>query len=123
MQRSVYQVYLHRKQARRQDRTSVISASIIAASSSSDSEWIPGPDFDLCHNKRSAIDFASSGALPHVPFNDASRCLRKNGEECSKCRDDCPVEGAIVYEDVARVMDRRVGAIVVATGASQLECN
>ena len=80
-------------------------------------------DADLCHDKRKAIDFASPGALPHVPFIDTGRCLRTNGEECSKCRDACPVEGAIVYEDIARAMDRRVGAIVVATGASQLDCS
>ena len=73
--------------------------------------------------ERKAIDFHSPGALPHVPALDPEQCIRATGESCTKCRDACPIEGVIDYDDKERTVERKVGAIVVATGASLLDCS
>ncbi|HMK44829.1 MAG TPA: 4Fe-4S dicluster domain-containing protein, partial [Dissulfurispiraceae bacterium] len=41
---------------------------------------------------------------------------------CTKCREVCPVEGAIAFEDSVRMLERTVGAVIVAVGASLLDC-
>jgi heterodisulfide reductase subunit A len=64
-----------------------------------------------------AISFPFTGALPNAPSIDSSRCLRFLGEECSMCKESCPIEGAIVYQEEEEVIERKVGAILVAVGA------
>jgi len=73
--------------------------------------------------EKKAIDFHSPGALPHVPVLDMEQCLRSRNVSCVKCRDACPVEGVIDYDDKERTVERKVGAIIVATGASLLDCS
>ncbi len=80
-------------------------------------------EFDCGVGVKKAIDFASPGALPHVPRLNAEACLRTKGLSCTKCRDACPVAGAIIYEDSCRIIERRIGAVIVATGASLQDCS
>ncbi|HUI54976.1 MAG TPA: CoB--CoM heterodisulfide reductase iron-sulfur subunit A family protein [Bryobacteraceae bacterium] len=70
-----------------------------------------------------AISLPFAGALPNVPFLTPDACLRWNGQDCDLCRAACPVEGAVVYDDVERVKERNVGAIVVAVGATLYDCS
>ncbi|HSW64146.1 MAG TPA: CoB--CoM heterodisulfide reductase iron-sulfur subunit A family protein [Dissulfurispiraceae bacterium] len=77
--------------------------------------------FNFGLGKRKAIDFASPGALPHVPHIEEKACLRGRGASCSACRDACPVDGAIIFDDPVQIHQREVGAVVLATGASLLE--
>ena len=56
-------------------------------------------NFDL--DGRKALAFPFPGALPNVPFLDGRACLRHNGEECTLCRDACPVPDAILYDQAA----------------------
>lgn len=73
-------------------------------------------------SRRKAVDFSSSGAMPHIPYIDAKACRRLNGKNhCSACVDSCPVDGAIRFDDSVRVHRRTVGAVVLATGASLFE--
>jgi len=73
---------------------------------------------------RKAIDFAFQGGLPNVPSIDPAACVRlSEGQACEACVTACPVEGAIVFDDVAQTHERRVGAILVATGASLYDCS
>lgn len=66
---------------------------------------------------RQAIAFAYQGVLPNAPSIDLSLCLRGKGEACTACLDACPMEGAIRLKQEESLLERKVGAIVVATGA------
>ncbi len=75
-------------------------------------------EFNFHLDRRKAIATAFPGALPNTPFLDAAVCRRSAGEDCTLCRDACPVAGAIRYEDTVRTIERRAGAIVVAIGGN-----
>ena len=79
-------------------------------------------EFNYGLNERKAIALAFPGALPNVPFLDASACLRGSGQDCHLCRDACPVEGAINLDEKEKTLERQVGAIVIAIGASLYDC-
>lgn len=71
--------------------------------------------------QRRAIAVPYLGALPNAPFLDDGACLRGQGQDCQLCLDACPVPGAIRLDDVPRTLERRAGAILVATGAGELD--
>jgi heterodisulfide reductase subunit A2 len=73
-------------------------------------------------NERKAMDFAFFGGLPNVPYIDPQACLRSRGEDCTKCREACPIEGAVDLDEQAQVLERHVGAIVVAVGGGLYDC-
>ncbi len=77
--------------------------------------------FQGCSGRRKVIDFVSPGALPHIPCLDAKACLRGKGVSCGACLDACPVDGAIRFDDTPRRHQRKVGAVVLAIGASLLD--
>lgn len=68
---------------------------------------------------RHAISLSFAGALPNVPFIDMTACLRAKGEDCKLCERSCPLgEGIILYDDAEETVERRMGAVIVAVGAS-----
>jgi heterodisulfide reductase subunit A len=73
-------------------------------------------EFNFGLDRRKAIALPYLGALPNAPVLDAAACVRSAGEECSLCRDACPVEGAIRFDAAPRTVERAAGAIVVAIG-------
>jgi heterodisulfide reductase subunit A len=75
-------------------------------------------DYQIGRARRNAISFAYQGVLPNAPFIDASLCLRERGEACTACLEACPMEGAIQLDQEETMLARKVGAIVVATGAT-----
>ncbi len=77
---------------------------------------IPSP-VNLNRSTRKAIDFEFFGGLPNVPFIDPNACVRFKGEDCAKCRDTCPVEGVINFDDKEEIVEKRIGGIIVAIGA------
>jgi heterodisulfide reductase subunit A len=79
-------------------------------------------EFNFGLDTRHAIALPFPGALPNVPFLDARTCLRSQGEECTLCRDACPVEDAIRYTDAARTLERPAGAVVVVAGFGLYDC-
>ena len=51
------------------------------------------------------------------PVLDPTACLRFTaGDVCSLCQESCPVEGSMIYDDAETLVDRKVGAIIVAVG-------
>jgi heterodisulfide reductase subunit A len=78
--------------------------------------------FNFGLDTRKAIALPFAGALPNAPFMDAQACLRGKGEECSFCRDACPVDGVIRYDEAPRTIERPAGAIVVAVGFGLYDC-
>lgn len=81
-------------------------------------------DFNCRLSDRQAIDFPFMGALPNAPFLDMKTCVRSTGEECRACKDSCPMgEDVINFDDEEQLLERNVGAIILATGASLLDCS
>jgi len=72
-------------------------------------------EFEFGLSERKAIYTPFAGALPNVPLIDRSNCLRFKGEDCTLCQEACPLE-AVNYDDKDEVIERDVGAIVIATG-------
>ena len=75
----------------------------------------PNP-FNFGLDRRKAIASPYLGALPNAPYLDPGACVRFTGEECVLCRDACPVDGAIRFDDAPRSEEIAAGAIVVAIG-------
>jgi heterodisulfide reductase subunit A2 len=74
-------------------------------------------------DQQKAIAFPYAGALPNAPFIDWDACVRSHGDPCTLCRDACPVEETVLLEEAARQHTRRVGAIVLATGAEEYDAH
>ncbi len=75
-------------------------------------------EFNSNASERKAIDFAFAGVLPNAPFLMEEACVRRRGEECRACKDACPMgEDVVDLEEVESVVERRVGSIILATGA------
>ena len=78
--------------------------------------------FNCGLNDRKAIGFAQTGALPNVPFIDYQACRRSKGEDCQLCKGACPVDGAVVFDDQEKILERNVGAIILAVGSTLYDC-
>ncbi|HEY3450582.1 MAG TPA: 4Fe-4S dicluster domain-containing protein [Myxococcales bacterium] len=63
-----------------------------------------------------AIHFAYTGAVPHVPYVDPETCLHVVGDgSCTACASACPF-GNVRLDEQETFEERRIGAVVVATG-------
>lgn len=73
---------------------------------------------------RKAMDFVFLGGLPNAPYLDPSVCLRTTGQDpgCEACKLACPVEGAVKLDDAPTVLERQVGAILLAVGSVLYDC-
>jgi heterodisulfide reductase subunit A len=65
---------------------------------------------------RKAVYIPYPGALPHVSVVDESACLRFRGADCDACARACPF-GNIDLSAGDEVLERKAGAIILATGA------
>jgi len=79
-------------------------------------------EFNNGLGQRKAISLPFAGALPNVPFLDSGACLRETGQDCELCRAACPVEGAVQFEEEEKILERKAGAIILATGAALYDC-
>jgi heterodisulfide reductase subunit A len=80
-------------------------------------------DFDEGLSARKAIYVSHSGALPNVPIIDRDICLHFTEEACTACRDTCPFgdDDYINFDDQDERLELTVGAIVLATGATEYD--
>ncbi|MFO0553190.1 MAG: CoB--CoM heterodisulfide reductase iron-sulfur subunit A family protein [Polyangiaceae bacterium] len=70
-------------------------------------------------SERKAISFQFTGVLPNLPQLDEGACRRfARAEDCTACRDACPIPAVIDFDDAPRTVERRAGAVVLAVGAS-----
>ncbi len=81
-----------------------------------------GNSFNCGLSERKAISFPFAGALPNAPYIDGKVCLRNKEEDCHLCRDACPVDNVIIYDDMEKIIERNAGAIVVAVGSDTYDC-
>jgi len=84
----------------------------------------PNP-FNSGMDERKAIAFPFLGALPNAPSIDPAQCTRfTEGSDCSACSAACPMgEGVVVFDDQERIIERQVGAIIIATGGALYDCS
>lgn len=82
---------------------------------------VSGPNpYNCGMDERKAIGFTVMGALPNAPHIDPALCTRfTEGSDCTACSAACPMgEGVVRYDDQEQLLERQVGAVVIATGAS-----
>ena len=79
-------------------------------------------EFNCNLNERKAVDFPFAGALPNSVFIDDQVCLRWKNQDCHICKDACPVEDAFIYDEKERIVERNVGAILIAIGSQLYDC-
>jgi len=77
-------------------------------------------EFDRELARRKAIYVPFPQAIPNKPVLDRDACIRFQKGKCGVCSKVCPV-GAVDYDDVDRLVEHEVGAIVVATGFDIVE--
>ena len=81
-------------------------------------------EFNSNASERKAIDFAFAGVLPNAPFLLEEICVRSKGEECRACKDACPMgEDVVNLEEGETIVERRVGSIILATGAGLFDAS
>jgi heterodisulfide reductase subunit A len=75
-------------------------------------------------SNRKAMDFVFFGGLPNAPYLDPNVCLRTTGQDptCEACKQACPVEGAVKLDDAPAIVERQVGAILLAVGSTLYDC-
>lgn len=76
--------------------------------------------FDDGTSKRKAVYIPYVGALPSVSVVDEKACLHFQGGGCDACVAACPF-GNIDLDETDELMERRVGAIIIATGAEPVD--
>jgi heterodisulfide reductase subunit A len=80
--------------------------------------------FNFGMGSKKAMSFPFAGALPSLTYLDDAVCLRFTKKEpCELCRQACPVEGAVNFEDAQKTIERTVGAIILAVGARLYDCS
>jgi heterodisulfide reductase subunit A2 len=68
-------------------------------------------------NEKKAIAMPFLGALPNLPYIDMRACLRGRGDKCQLCLDVCPMPDTVLLDDKERIIERKVGAIILAIGS------
>ena len=76
-------------------------------------------EFEMGMSKRKSIYVPFPQAVPMVPVIDRDACLYFRKGRCQICAQECPPQ-AIDYEQQDEYIERRYGAIIVATGFDQM---
>lgn len=79
-------------------------------------------DFNCRLDDKKAIAIPFPGALPNLPYIDPKACLRRQGEDCRLCEQACPIPGTIALDQREQLLERKVGAIIVAIGSRLYDC-
>jgi len=74
-------------------------------------------EFDEGLSRRKAIYLPFAGALPNVPVIDKDNCIGLKGKECNACENSCAF-GAINFGDEDEIIEKKVGAIILAIGST-----
>ncbi len=77
-------------------------------------------EFDEALSMRKAIYIPFPQAVPNVPVIDRASCRWFTREKCGICRKTCPA-GAVNFDQEDEVLQKKYGAIVVATGFDVLD--
>lgn len=82
-----------------------------------------GPnEFNCGMADKKAISMPFLGALPNLPYIDTRLCERTGGGNCQLCQDACPMPDTVLLDDRERIVERNVGAIILAIGSKLYDC-
>ncbi len=79
-------------------------------------------DFNMRLNKRGAVYIPFAQAIPNVAVIDAEQCLHFRTGKCGICQKNCSAK-AIDFEQKDQLIERKYGAIVVATGFRPIDAS
>lgn len=79
-----------------------------------------GKCVEVCPVEGKAIFPVKGSGRPRTYWIDRSRCQHFKKSKCDKCSSVCPT-GAIVFDDRARNVTRKISAIVYATGMEPVD--
>jgi heterodisulfide reductase subunit A len=79
-------------------------------------------EFNCGLDEKKAMAMPFLGALPNLPYIDQSSCLRSRGDKCQLCLDVCPMPGTVDLGDQERIVERKIGAIILAIGSKLYDC-
>ncbi len=77
-------------------------------------------EFEMGLAKRKAIYVPFPQAVPNIPVIDRDNCLYFKRGRCQICQKNCPAE-AVNFDQQDEIIERRYGAIVVATGFDSMD--
>lgn len=77
-------------------------------------------EFNEYLDERKAIYISYPGALPNIAVIDKETCLYFKDKTCLACKESCGF-GAIDFSDEDKIIELKVGAIVLATGFEQFD--
>lgn len=79
-------------------------------------------EFNMSLNTRGAIYIPFAQAIPNVAVIDAKNCLHFRTGKCGLCEKNCSA-GAIRFDQQDEMLERRYGAIIVATGFKPIDAS
>ena len=79
-------------------------------------------EFNMGLNTRGAIYIPFAQAIPNVAVIDAKNCLHFRTGKCGLCEKNCSA-GAIRFDQQDEMLERRYGAIIVATGFKPIDAS
>ena len=79
-------------------------------------------EFNMGLNTRGAIYIPFAQAIPNVAVIDAKNCLHFRTGKCGLCEKNCSA-GAIRFDQQDERLERRYGAIIVATGFKPIDAS
>ena len=77
-------------------------------------------EFNMGLNTRGAIYIPFAQAIPNVAVIDAKNCLHFRTGKCGLCEKNCSA-GAIRFDQQDEMLERKYGAIIVATGFKPID--
>ncbi len=79
-------------------------------------------EFNMGLNKRGAIYIPFAQAIPNVAVIDSEQCIHFRTGKCGLCEKNCSA-GAIKFDQKDEILERRYGAIIVATGFRPIDAS
>ena len=79
-------------------------------------------EFNMGLNTRGAIYIPFAQAIPNVAVIDAKNCLHFRTGKCGLCEKNCSA-GAIRFDQQDEMLERKYGAIIVATGFKPIDAS
>ena len=79
-------------------------------------------EFNMGLNTRGAVYIPFAQAIPNVAVIDKSQCLHFRTGKCGLCEKNCSA-GAIKFDQTEEILERKYGAIIVATGFKPIDAS
>ena len=79
-------------------------------------------DFNMGLNTRGAVYIPFAQAIPNVAVIDSAQCIHFRTGKCGLCLKNCSA-GAIKFDQQDEIIERKYGAIVVATGFKPIDAS